>query len=261
MDAMPKEADKSLSAVKSASRTLDLLEFLAQNSAGASFNDVKAALDIPDSSLSQLLGTLAARDYVAHLGPRGGYALGPALGRLARQFMSSQSLADQLGPICRDLCMSTGETVILHELTGHLVRIVAVHVPDDPALIYAPKVGATAPLHVAAAGKAFLAAMSQDRVEDYLTAAAADPALTRGPFNADAVRSEIAAIRSEGIARNNQDSTPGIVALSAAVRRQGEPVASLTVGLPAARYDDKVDTAIGAVLREAAAGAVRVLAN
>lgn len=252
MDPMAPQAEKSQSAVKSASRTLDLIEFLARTENGASFNDVKAALDIPDSSLSQLLNTLVAREYVAHRGPRGGYALGPALGRLARQFVAGQSLAERLGRLCADLSRATGETVILHECSGHDVRIIAVHVPDDPSLIYAPKVGATAPLHVAAAGKVFLAALPDAFVADYLRTTALKPLPGREPTTPDAIARELDAVRAEGIARNNQESTAGIVALSVAVHRGGQPVASLTVGLPSTRYTAAVDAAIVLALKAAA---------
>ncbi|WP_202945634.1 helix-turn-helix domain-containing protein [Pelagibacterium halotolerans] len=55
----------SIRKVKSADRTLDLLETLASAATGITATEISAALNIPKSSLFHLLGTLEDRGYVA----------------------------------------------------------------------------------------------------------------------------------------------------------------------------------------------------
>ncbi len=66
--------------VKSAMRTLDVIEYVVANRQGAVAQEIAGALAIPVSSLSYLLGTLVERGYLARAGRR--YLPGPGLERL-----------------------------------------------------------------------------------------------------------------------------------------------------------------------------------
>ncbi|MFD2781390.1 helix-turn-helix domain-containing protein [Novosphingobium pokkalii] len=66
--------------VKSALRTLDVIEFVVAHAAGVVAQDVAQALGIPVSSLSYLLATLVERQYLTREGRR--YLPGPGLERL-----------------------------------------------------------------------------------------------------------------------------------------------------------------------------------
>jgi IclR family acetate operon transcriptional repressor len=61
--------------VKSAMRTLDVIEFVVAHPQGVIAQEIAAALGIPVSSLSYLLATLAEREYLARQGRR--YLPGP----------------------------------------------------------------------------------------------------------------------------------------------------------------------------------------
>ena len=64
------------SSVKSASRTIDILEQIARRGP-ATAREIARATRIPESSLSYLLSTLVERDWLCSLGDRT-YALGAA---------------------------------------------------------------------------------------------------------------------------------------------------------------------------------------
>ena len=55
--------------VKSAMRTLDIIEHVVGNPSGVAAQDIAAALQIPVSSLSYLLGTLCERTYLRRVFP------------------------------------------------------------------------------------------------------------------------------------------------------------------------------------------------
>ena len=67
-------------AVKSAMRTLDIIELVVANPKGIVAQDIANALAIPVSSLSYLLATLVDRGYLARDGRR--YFPGSGLDRL-----------------------------------------------------------------------------------------------------------------------------------------------------------------------------------
>jgi IclR family acetate operon transcriptional repressor len=81
--------------VKSALRTLDVIEFVVAHAAGVVAQDVAQALGIPVSSLSYLLATLVERQYLTREGRR--YLPGPGLERL-RVSPAALPLADRVAP-------------------------------------------------------------------------------------------------------------------------------------------------------------------
>ena len=93
--------------VKSALRTLDVIELVVAHAGGVVAQDVAQALGIPVSSLSYLLSTLVERQYLMREGRR--YLPGPGLERL-RVSPSALPLADRMAPLVRALKSELNET-------------------------------------------------------------------------------------------------------------------------------------------------------
>ena len=95
------------SQVKSATRTLDIIEFVVAHNRPMVAQEIATALGIPVSSLSYLLATLVERGYLARDGRR--YSSGPWLARLQASG-SGFSLADRAAPLVRSLRTQLDET-------------------------------------------------------------------------------------------------------------------------------------------------------
>ena len=95
------------SPVKSALRTLEVIEFVVAHPGGVVARDIANGLDIPLSSLSYLLATLTEREYLSREGRR--YSGGPALDRL-RTDRANLSLEDRVAPLVRALAAELDET-------------------------------------------------------------------------------------------------------------------------------------------------------
>lgn len=238
------------SAVKSASRTLDLLERFATAEQPLSFRALRQILDIPASSLSQLLATLEARGFVEHLDHRGGYRAGPALHRLAGRLGRARTLAELAGPVLLRLRDEAGESAGLNIRNGDETEVIAAEHAEGE-LVYRIRVGATAPLYAVAAGKAFLADLPEAELEAYL-ARTPLKVLTEATIRTpEALRRELAEVRRIGFAYSLGEASPGVAGIARLVRRNGE-TAALTVGLPMIRHDDRADAVIRQALRNAA---------
>src|SRR5688572_10028137 len=142
--------------VKSALRTLDILELLAQQARPMTAQEIAVTLGIPVSSLSYLLSTLVERGYLDRA--RREYRLGPAVARLSGSG-AEPNLAERVAPIVRALTRELNETsgfFVLRDFEAEAIaRDIGLH-----ALRYTIEIGQRAPLHAFAAGKALLATMS-----------------------------------------------------------------------------------------------------
>lgn len=237
-------AEQPIAAVKSATRTLDIIEYVVSRGQPLVAQDIAEALLIPVSSLSYLLGTLVERGYLARTGRR--YAPGPGLVRLQAP-ASAFTLADRVAPLVRALRVQLNETASFFVRQAWTVAALATETSDH-ALRYAVLTGTTAPLHAFSSGKALLAAMTDDDLRRYFAETRREmftPATIVGEAE---LRREIASIRTTGIACTREEHTPGIVGLGRAASIDGAIVGAFSVAIPRVRFDERVERRAAALL-------------
>lgn len=218
--------------VKSAMRTLDLIEYVVARPSGVVAQEIAIALAIPVSSLSYLLSTLVDRGYLTRDGRR--YAAGPGLDRLRRPLVE-QTLADRAAPLVEALRRDVNETASLFEPRGWELEGV-VTATADHTLRYSIEVGARTPLHCVSSGKAYLAALPESDLARYFAESdriAFTPATRVDPAD---VRADLLAIREQGFARTRDEWVVGIAAIGAVIRHADRPVGAISVALPTPRF-------------------------
>lgn len=219
--------------VKSAMRTLDIIEYVVARGRPLVAQEIATALGIPVSSLSYLLGTLVERQYLARDGRS--YRSGPGLARL--QVTSPVfSLAETVAPLVRMLRIQLNETTSFFVRRGWEVESLVTETSEH-ALRYAVATGRSAPLHGFSAGKALLAAMAEDELDRYFVETERAPFTATTVFTEAAMRAEIAEIRATGIARTREEHTPGIFGLGRVARIDGVVVGAFGVAIPGVRFD------------------------
>lgn len=229
-------AEQSSTTVKSAMRTLDIIEYVVSRDRPTVAQEIAAALVIPVSSLSYLLNTLVERDYLARDGRR--YIPGPGLERLQTR-QPVFSLADRVAPLVRALRVQLNETASFFVCKDWEVEALVTET-SERALRYAVQVGSGAPLHVLSAGKAILAALPNNEFERYLSEAQRQ-AFTPATITSEAgLRAEIAEIRRTGVARTREEFTPGIQGIGCAVHIDGELAGAFSVAIPTVRFDQDI---------------------
>jgi len=99
-------------------------------------------------------------------------------------------------------------------------------------------VGAQAPLHVTAVGKLYLAQDAAAAVKDYARRTGLPGYTATSLTTLTALEQELARVRREGVAYDNEEIETGLRCVAAPVRDDsGELVAGLSVSAPAERYD------------------------
>jgi len=219
--------------VKSAMRTLDIIEYVVSRGRPLVAQEIATALSIPVSSLSYLLGTLVERGYLAREGRR--YTAGPGLERL-QAHTPTFTLAEAVAPLVRTLRIQLNETASFFVRRGWEIEALVTETSEQ-ALRYAVRTGTLAPLHVFAAGKALLAAMDDGELDLFFAQTRLQAFTATTIVAEDELRREIAEIRETGLAHTREEHTPGIHGLARVVRIDGDVVGAISVAIPVVRYD------------------------
>ncbi len=220
------------SSVKSATRTLDILEFVVAQGRPVSAAEIAATLRIPISSLSYLLGTLIERGYLTRSGRM--HSPGPALARL-QVAEPAALLVDRVAPRVRSLSMQLDETAAFFVRHGHEMEAIASEVSAQP-LRYNVEVGRLLPLYAFSAGKAILATFGEAELDDYFRAVELKAFTPQTVTDEAALREELRRIGPHGLARTGEEYTPGIIGIGKAVlTADGTLLGAISMAIPMAR--------------------------
>jgi IclR family acetate operon transcriptional repressor len=225
------KADSS-SSVKSATRTLDILEFVVGHGRPVSAAEIATTLGIPISSLSYLLGTLIERGYLLRNGRL--HTPGPTLARLQTAEPAS-ALSERIAMRLRAISTQLNETAAFFVRHGYEMEAIASEVSAQP-LRYNVEVGRPLPLHAFSAGKAILATFGDEELSDYF---AATPLIAYTPqtvVDEALLREELLRIGRRGLARTVEEYTPGIIGIGRSVLgADGSLIGAISVAIPMAR--------------------------
>jgi DNA-binding IclR family transcriptional regulator len=196
--------------------------------------------------------TLEGRGLVEQSSERGKYRVGYTAVQLAARGAKVSDIADIGRPVCQALAEVVGETVNLAIHDG--VDVITVdQALGRSSLTTVDWVGKRQPLHATAAGKVFLAHMSQDDLDAVLSkglqrhtdATVTDPA---------ELEKQLADVRTSGYATTYEEHEIGLVAIAVPIRALGDHViGALTVAGPAFRVNQGAIAGLLAELEPAAA--------
>ena len=236
------------SQVKSATRTLDIIEYVVAHDRPLVAQEIAVALGIPVSSLSYLLGTLVDRGYLAREGRR--YSAGPGLQRLQAS-PGGFSLAERAAPLVRTLRVQLNETTSFFVRSEWDVEAIVTETSEQ-ALRYAVPTGTRLPMHALASGKALLAALPDDELDRYFAETQRQRFTPATAISEKALRRDIAQIRKTGFAVTDEEFSLGIRGVGRVVTIGGEPVGAMSVAVPKARFDETMQRRVTDMLERTA---------
>lgn len=140
--------------VKSAERVLDVIDYLTSADEGATLMELSKRLDIPKSSMSQLLGTMARKNYLVKT--EGNiYKLGYKLIIAGNKARTSNDIYSASISILKNKVVVTGETLFL-AIRSSTEIIYLAKVDSDNSHRTTAQPGVRKPLHSTGLGKTFL---------------------------------------------------------------------------------------------------------
>lgn len=223
--------------VKSASRTLDLLETLARASHALTHSELSLRTAIPKSSLTQLLRTLESRHYVESLAPNGPFRIGRAALDLIGHGQDVEFIVSCASPFMAELSRQAGHSCGLNILKGDFVeRVHGVTAPDGIAM----HAGVRAPLYASSSGKLFMAYLDAASLEAYLERVELRPIARRSVRSVGELHRQVLKVRAEGLAYSQDEFTNGVVGFSAPIFNvHTRMIACLGLVVPTSLFEPK----------------------
>lgn len=245
-----------------ADRMLSVLEEVATAGRPVAVRDVAEALELPKPTAHRLVNTLLERGLLARSIDRRAVMVGPKLTQLALAILRSSVVQAPVRSVLRGVSAQLGETTNIGVLEGnevvYLDRVEAEHWP----LRLQFGVGSRVPLYCTAMGKLFTANLPEAQRERVVSATRFLKLTNNTIMDADRLRGELAVIREQGYAIDDEEFIVGVFCIAVPVRdARGRVIAGLAVQGPQARLPRERVGECLPVLREAADQLTAVLAG
>jgi IclR family transcriptional regulator, KDG regulon repressor len=234
-------------------RALDILElFLDRPQLSA--REVAERLDLPRTTVHELLVTLVARSYLISVpGQPVHYRLGMPLFQLGAAFAGRLDLVREAQSVARDVAAKCDEAVHVAVLDDadvvYLVKVDSTH----PVRMVSG-VGLRLPAHCTAVGKVLLANLDPATLDTILAKSTLPGMTSESITDPDRLRAHLDRVRQEGVAVDIGESDTAMRCVAAAVRdHSGAAVAAMSVSAPIIRWTTATMVEWTRLVREGAA--------
>lgn len=221
--------------VKSADRTLAVIEYLARNGP-TGFTSILEQLQLPRSSAHALLHTLRASGWIQQDAGSSRYSLGLRAWQVGQQYTGHRTLADIASPIMDRLAGELGETIQLARLDGTDNVYIGISLSPSPMRL-ASAVGMRLPAHATGIGKALLSMLEPAEAAERISTAPLQALTPVTITDAALLLTTVAATRRAGYAVDDGEYIDGCrcVAIPLTGPGDGEVISAISVTMPAFR--------------------------
>jgi IclR family pca regulon transcriptional regulator len=241
--------------VEALAKGLRVLSVFSEQRPTWRITDIAAEVCLPLPTAYRIVMTLTAEGYLDHL-PSGEYRPGVRVLTLGTAALRSLDLVELATPKLQDLANATRETVNLAVLTGDQV-LYLVRLRNSDLVTANIRVGSLLPAVHTSIGKLLLAFLGEDELARCVTNESFDG--TTGPNakrSLDELRPELATIRTQGWALQDEELAYGLRSVAAPVRGEsGAVVAGANLAVqsrdwPAARITRELRPMVGETCAE-----------
>ncbi|MDH6436144.1 IclR family acetate operon transcriptional repressor [Streptomyces sp. SAI-144] len=224
--------------MKSVTRSLRILEAVAQHQP-VTVGELTKLFGLPKSTVQRTLVTLAEAGWLrANRRDTTRWEIGARVLAVRPAALQGSSLfAAAREPMVR-LRDKVNETIHLSVPDALQCMVVVDRVDCDHAVRTFHAIGDTSPLHATATGRAVLAHLPKQDVEEFIAQGLERYSETT-PVDAEDLRAELRRTSADGYAVNRNQYRPDVCAIAAPVLDEdGTPLATVAISMPDSRYDE-----------------------
>ena len=225
-----------LSSVKKA---LELLDHFTVERPELSLAEISREVDAHKSSVFRVLTTLKASGFLEKDSLSGKYRLGLKILDLAGRVRGCHDIRQIAAPFMEELARQTEEVIHLAVLDGADI-VYLEKKGQGQILTVATRVGGRNPAYASSMGKILLADLSESELKGILGQGKLKKLTPNTIDEIPKLIKELASIRKQGFALDNEETFPGIRCVGAPIRdARGRVIAAVSATVPAQRMDDK----------------------
>lgn len=208
---------------------LRLLIALGDRPDGAGVSELAKDLELPVSTTHRLLTGMIPQGFVRFDPDRRQYHLGLRVFELGRRVASSRRLSDVALPAMERVTKAVGETTLLAVLAGEQFMYVE-RVEGQRLAQIRGSAGERGPLHITALGKLLVAFSPEEEREALVDRLELEKAGPRAITDPEKFREELARVREQGYAVNDEELEEGVCAVGVPVLDgRGHAIASIGI--------------------------------
>jgi len=221
--------------VKSAQRTLELLEFVARHPDGVTFVELADELPYPKSSLHGLLQTVVAMKWLTLDPDDRRYSIGVRPWEVGQAFRRSRDIVIRARRYLREANEALDETVQLGILDD-LDVVYLDKVEGTQPLRLVSSVGSRLPAYVTGIGKALLSGLPAHVLRDRFAGQELTGYTAHTITSGDRLLEVLEDVRTQGYATDDGEYSNGVYCVAVPIfGRPGQTVAAVSFSVPTAR--------------------------
>jgi IclR family transcriptional regulator, acetate operon repressor len=223
--------------MKSLSRSLRILEAVAQHQP-VTVGELTKIFGLPKSTVQRTLVTLDEAGWLrANRRDTTRWEVGARVLAVRPAALQGSSLFAAARDPMVQLRDKVNETIHLSVPDALQCMVVVDRVDCDHPVRTFHAIGDTSPLHATATGRAVLAHLPRQDIEELITQGLERFSETT-PADPEDLRAELRRIRTDGYAVNRNQYRPGVCAIAAPILDEdGTPLATVAISMPDSRYD------------------------
>jgi len=228
--------------IQSVDRALKILDVLADRDEPIGLTELATTMGLDSSTVYRLLHTLRVHGYARQGGRDRRYRLGPKAIELGQKALQKFTLLEKGRPFLRELADEVEETATLVGLVGS--STVCLSKRERPGfLAFSPRIGAVAPPHCTATGKAVIAHLPESELQHLLESIELQKLTENTITRRGVLKKHLSMVREQGYAVDNEEYHPGIRCVAAPVfDHNGAVVGSIGISASASRLTpDRVE--------------------
>lgn len=224
--------------IKSASRVLDVIEYIINASKPPTFTVLRQTLQIPKSSLSYLLQDLIDRNYLYFDSEMKVYFPGIKLIQIGAACINNADLSREIRLETKKLSEQLDATTHAAILDGRFVVYIA-KCPGPKDLSAVTSIGFKIPAHATAVGKILLSQLSEAELTSRLAQIELERYTEYTLTVWDELLADLRLSAQRGYAMDHQEIIPGGLCIAAPIYdKTKHAIAALSVTIPALRVDE-----------------------
>jgi DNA-binding IclR family transcriptional regulator len=222
---------------RAATRTVKIMELVAESSKGITLSEIAAALDIPINSVKDIITSLLELEMLEIIDTRSKlYGVGVKAFYIGNSFIKNTSIVDKAKPIIEELGASLNKTVFLAKELHETIAYIYKYEPKD-YVIATCSIGSRAMMHCTSLGKSILA-----YDDELLKKIASKPLIKKTKYtitDSDMLYAEIEKVRQQGYAVDDREQVEQLLCIGAPIfDNTNKVVAALSIS---GIYDANMD--------------------